>query len=178
MSNKLPIYGFRVLIWKSGVTYGKILAKIINGVIRFMPIPAFRPDGYLPEGLHLETLEEIALCFGTSTPRRQSLLGRLERWVEFARAIGLLRFFVDGSFVTQKPTPGDVDAVVWLPPDFEGQVDAGSPVAVALAEMIETRQPEELFAAANALEWQDWVEFFSQTRELDGRRKGIVEVQL
>ena len=67
---------------------------------------------------------------------------------------------------------------MWLPPDFEGQVDAGSPVAAALAEMIETRQPEELFAAANALEWQDWVEFFSQTRELDGRRKGIVEVQL
>ena len=51
-------------------------------------------------------------------------------------------------------------------------------MAVALAEVIETRQPEELFAAANALEWQDWVEFFSQTRELDGRRKGIVEVQL
>ena len=35
-----------------------------------MPIPAFRPDGYLPEGLHLATLEEIALCLGTSTPRR------------------------------------------------------------------------------------------------------------
>ena len=67
---------------------------------------------------------------------------------------------------------------MWLPPNFEAQVDAESPAAVALTEMIETRQPEELFAAANALEWQDWVEFFSQTREPDGRRKGIVEVQL
>ena len=143
-----------------------------------MPIPAFRPDGYLPEGLHLATLEEIALCFGTSTPRRQYLLGRLERWVEFARATESLRFFVDGSFVTQKPTPGDVDAVVWLPPNFEIQIDAKSPEAIALAEMIETRQPEELFAASNTLEWQDWVEFFSQTRESDGRRKGIMEVQL
>ncbi len=179
MNNKpLIYYGFRVLIWKSSVTYGKILAKIINGVIRLMPIPVFRPDGYLPEGLHLATLEEIALCFGTDTPRRQYLLGRLERWVEFARAIGSLRFFVDGSFVTQKPIPGDVDAVVWLPPDFEIQVHTEFPAAVSLAEMIETRQPEELFAAANALEWKDWVEFFSQTRELDGRRKGIVEVQL
>lgn len=143
-----------------------------------MPIPAFRPDGYLPEGLHLATLEEIALCLGTSTPRRRYLLSRLEQWIEFARAIGSLGFFVDGSFVTQKPTPGDVDAVVWLPFNFEVQVASGFPAAVTLAEMIETRQPEELFAAANALEWQDWVEFFSQTRELDGRRKGIVEVQL
>ena len=44
-----------------------------------MPIPVFRPDGYLPEGLHFATFEEIALCFGTSTSHRQYLLGRLEQ---------------------------------------------------------------------------------------------------
>ena len=29
-----------------------------------MPIPAFRPDGYLPEGLHQATEEEVAARFG------------------------------------------------------------------------------------------------------------------
>jgi hypothetical protein len=27
-------------------------------------------------------------------------------------------------------------------------------------------------------DWTEWVEFFSRTREPDGRRKGLVEVQL
>ncbi len=143
-----------------------------------MPIPAFRPDGYLPEGLHLATLEEIVRRFGTSTSRRRYLLSRLQRWVELARTVGALRLFVDGSFVTQKSAPGDIDTVVWLPIDFGDQVEAGRPGAVELAQMIETRQPEEIFAAANDWEWQGWGEFFGQTREQDGRRKGIVEVQL
>ena len=143
-----------------------------------MPIPVFRPDGYLPEGLHLATFEEVAARFGTSTSHRRYLLSRLQRWVELARAVGALRFLVDGSFVTQQPIPGDVDTVVWLPIDFEVQVDVGHPEVVELASMIETRQPEEIFAAANAWEWQGWVEFFGRTREPDDRRKGLVEVQL
>jgi len=61
---------------------------------------------------------------------------------------------------------------------MERKVDAGHSEAAELARMIETHQPEEIFAAANAWEWQSWGEFFGRTREPDGRRKGIVEVQL
>ena len=44
--------------------------------------------------------------------------------------------------------------------------------------MLLTRNPEEIFAAEDVHDWDDWVEFFSRTREPDGRRKGLVEVEL
>jgi hypothetical protein len=85
---------------------------------------------------------------------------------------------LDGSFITSKATPGDVDAVLLLPPDFGQRLEAGEEAALDLEEMFLTRQPEELFAAEDEDDWQAWVEFFSRTREADGRRKGLVEVQL
>jgi hypothetical protein len=143
-----------------------------------MPIPAFREDGYLPEGLHEASEEEVVARFGLSTPRRVYLRARLRRWLELARAVGARRFFIDGSFVTEKAEPGDVDAVVWLPDSFRGQVSAGRSEAVELQRMVITREPEELFAAHSSEMWDGWVEFFSGTREPDARRKGVVEVAL
>ena len=50
--------------------------------------------------------------------------------------------------------------------------------ALELEEMLLTRRPEEIFAAEDETDWQEWVHFFSQTRETDGRRKGLVEIRL
>ena len=87
-------------------------------------------------------------------------------------------FLVDGSFVTAKEEPDDIDAVVLLAGDFEQQIADGSEAALELEEMLLTRRPEEIFAAEDARDWNDWVEFFSRTREADGRRKGILEIHL
>jgi hypothetical protein len=38
--------------------------------------------------------------------------------------------------------------------------------------------PEELFAAEDETDWDEWVDFFRQTREPDRRRKGLVEIRL
>ncbi|MCG8450731.1 MAG: hypothetical protein MI725_14270, partial [Pirellulales bacterium] len=78
-------------------------------------IPDFREDGCLPEGLHVATEAEITFRFGTDTPQRRRLALRLRRWIELSRAVSARRLFVDGSFVTTKPIPNDIDAVVWLP---------------------------------------------------------------
>jgi hypothetical protein len=45
--------------------------------------------------------------------------------------------------------------------------------AIALA-----RLPKELCIAYSESRWHQWVAFFSGTRKPDGRRKGIVEIQL
>jgi hypothetical protein len=142
-----------------------------------MMIPEFRDDGYLPEGVYVATEGEITFRFGTDTPRRRRLTLRLRRWIQLSRAVGAKRLFVDGSFVTAKPEPNDVDAVVWLPNDFVQQVDAGDLEAIELETMLLTRHPEELFAAEDRRDWDEWLEFFSRTREADGRRKGVVEVE-
>jgi hypothetical protein len=103
---------------------------------------------------------------------------RLRRWIELSRSVAAIRLFVDGSFVTAKPEPQDVDAVVWLAPDFVHRLTRGDVEAVELEAMLLTRQPEEIFAAEDHRDWDDWLEFFSRTREQGGRRKGVVEVQL
>ncbi len=141
-------------------------------------IPDFRQDGYLPEGVFLATEVEVTFRFGTSNRKRRRLIFRVRRWIELAREVGARRLFIDGSFITATPEPNDVDAVVLLPPDFEHQTAAGSDAATELEEMLLTRRPEEVFAAEDETDWNEWVEFFSQTREADGRRKGLVEIEL
>jgi len=141
-------------------------------------IPDFRPDGYLPEGLYVATEAEVTFRFGTANRQRRRLVLRVRRWIHLARTIGAPRLFIDGSFVTAKAEPNDVDAVVLLPSDFEEQIFAESETATELEEMLLTRRPEEIFAAEDETDWSEWVEFFSRTRESDGRRKGLVEIEL
>lgn len=135
-------------------------------------------DGYLPEGLYLASVAAAMFRFGSSTPRRRRLALRLRRWVELTRLVGGRRLLVDGSFVTAKDEPNDIDAVVLLPADFERQVERSIEAALELEEMLLTRRPEEILAAEDEADWSEWVEFFSRTRESDGRRKGLVEIEL
>ncbi|MEW6745187.1 MAG: hypothetical protein AB1486_20740 [Planctomycetota bacterium] len=141
-------------------------------------IPPFRPDGYLPEGLYLVSEAQATFRFGASTPRRRRLALRLRRWVDLARQVGARRLLLDDSFVTAKEEPEDIDAVVLLPSDFEEQIERGIDAALELEEMLLTRRPEEILAAEDDTDWDEWIAFFSLTREVDGRRKGLVEIRL
>src|SRR5436190_4401456 len=93
-------------------------------------IPDFRPDGYLPDGLFLATEAEITFRFGSGTKQRRRLILRVRNWIELARRVRARRLLIDGSFVTAKLQPKDVDAVILLPPDFEAQVVAGNDAAI------------------------------------------------
>jgi hypothetical protein len=141
-------------------------------------IPPFRPDGYLPEGVYVCSDAEAIFRFGSSNRRRRRLVLRLRRWIELGRKVGAKRLVVDGSFVTAKEEPQDIDTVLLLPQDFNHQVEKEQEPALESAEMLLTRYPEEIFAAEDEADWGEWVAFFSQTREPDGRRKGLVEIRL
>ncbi len=141
-------------------------------------LPPFRPDGYLPEGIHKATEAEVTFRFGTQSRRRKWLTLRLRRWIELGRAVGSPKLLVDGSFVTAKSEPDDVDAVMLLANNFTDLVAHGFEAAVELEQMFLTREPEELFAAEDEMVWQSWCDFFGRTREPDGRRKGLVEIAL
>jgi hypothetical protein len=141
-------------------------------------IPPFRPDGYLPEGIHQATEAEVTFRFGSQGRRRRRLTLRLRRWIELGRAVGATRLLVDGSFVTAKAEPNDLDAVLLVPENYPDLVAQGLEAAVELEEMFLSRQPEELFPAEDEAVWRDWCDFFSRTREADQRRKGLVEIVL
>jgi Family of unknown function (DUF6932) len=79
-------------------------------------IPPFDSEtGALPPGDHQATLEEVAARLGF-TPRRRWLLKGLRAAVEALWAAGVAQIFVDGSFCTEKPEPGDIDGY-WVEPD-------------------------------------------------------------
>jgi len=133
-------------------------------------------EGYIPPTLTC-TEAEVDWWFGLNG-RRRELLERIHTWISLARAVKAKRLLLDGSFVTAKDKPGDVDAVVLLPEDFRDQLRAGYPKAVELYDILRTREPKELFAAEAEDDWWRWVEFFGRTREANGRRKGLIEVTL
>ena len=118
-------------------------------------IPTFRPDGYLPEGMFLAPEAEVTFRFGTSNRRRRRLVIRVRRWIELARKINALRLFIDGSFITARQEPNDVDAVVLLPRDFDNQIATNSDAATEFEDMLLTRRPEEIFAAEDETDWND-----------------------
>jgi len=96
-------------------------------------IPEFRADGYLPEGLYKASEAEVGFRFGASSRRRRSLVIRVRRWIDLARRVHAIRLLIDGSFVTAKSAPDDVDAVFLLPVDFQHQLEQGIEAALELA---------------------------------------------
>jgi hypothetical protein len=99
----------------------------------------------------------------------------------FARAVKTSRWAGWPSNSLGGEQPGRGEGVIdpsGCPAGPGCRVERGDEAAVELEAMLLTRQPEELFAAADDADWLGWVDFFSRTREPDGRRKGLVEIQL
>jgi len=74
-------------------------------------IPEFTEKGYLPAGVHIATLEELEARFGREPELRRVQMESLRWLVELGRRVGVLRIIVNGSFVTDKWEPNDVDCV-------------------------------------------------------------------
>jgi hypothetical protein len=75
-------------------------------------IPEFNDNGYLPPGIHRATLEEIASRFGQEPELRQAQTESLRWLFDLSKRVGVQRFIIDGSFVTDKWEPNDVDCVL------------------------------------------------------------------
>ncbi len=122
-------------------------------------IPAFDDDGYLPPGTHPATLEEVAARFGQESEIRQMQMESLRWLVDLARRSGVQRLVVNGSFVTDKVEPNDVDCDLLIGPDFpqdpaaEAELLAGLPfINLELVEQAAFQQfTEAIFASDRRL---------------------------
>lgn len=81
-------------------------------------IPALNERGYLPPGIHPATLNEIDVRFGRESEVQRAQMESLTWLVELARRSGVRRIVVNGSFVTDKLEPNDVDCVLLIGPNF------------------------------------------------------------
>lgn len=147
-----------------------------------MPIPDLNEHGFLPEGIHDCTLEEIGARFGRfqSSDRRVHLFKKLcELFVEERRAGMAIEIFVDGSFTTSKPEPGDIDLVIVLPVDYNPDVDLSPFEYNAISEgRIRRRYRFDVFVVRkNSREYFGKTDFYQKNRG-STLRKGLLRVTL
>jgi len=83
-------------------------------------IPAFNREGYLPPGFPRATVDEIHARFGRQSELRRVQMESLRWMIELARRAGVRRIVVNGSFVTDKLEPNDVDCVLLVGAGFPG----------------------------------------------------------
>lgn len=149
-----------------------------------MPLPQFREDGWLPQGHHATTWEEITARFGGQIgSRRDAVLSSLLKWREAARAKGMAGLVIlNGSFISGKEAPGDFDLVFLYNEATEALVKTDAE-ARALTDMQSCHQAGfrgDIFALPLSLQklspMLGGTDMFDKDRQ--GTLKGVVEVTL
>lgn len=95
-----------------------------------MAIPALNESGLLPDGVHTCTADELRTRFGSfqTSDQRPRLMRQLEAFLAEVKASGIVKaVIVNGSFVTSKEAPNDVDLLLVLPAGHDFRADLGPP---------------------------------------------------
>jgi hypothetical protein len=146
-------------------------------------------DGVLPEGVHGCTIEEVEQVFGrfARSDCRQRLTQTLRRYIEDVRKARIaVAVVVDGSYITAKSEPSDIDLVLALRSDIDLRAE--------LLPMEYNVQSERMvrrlygFDVLTAIDGSDaytkHVRFFSRVRLDDPEqsasrsRKGLLRIEL
>lgn len=142
-------------------------------------IPAFEANGNLPAGVHQATWNELSRRFGRSGHRKKLLEGLAAALGSLAAA-GCRAVYINGSFVTRKPRPGDYD-LCW-------SVDGVVPERLDLVLLdfsprgrraMKAKYRGDLFPAEvpEGASGKAFLDFF-QTDRRTGKPKGIVRLVL
>jgi hypothetical protein len=133
-------------------------------------LPDLDEAGNLPPGIHPCTLEELTARFGSGSDERRVETAELGDFVQWARQAGIIRLIVDGSYVTGKEEPNDVDVVILPGPDYPRQQQPARASA--------RRWPFlHVQVAGDEADFQRWaVVDFGIDR--DGEPRGVVELLL
>jgi hypothetical protein len=75
-------------------------------------IPPFDQHGYLPPGIYAATLEQVLDRFGSGSEQREAQAQSLRWLMPLCRAAGIAKVLINGSFVTDRLEPNDVDCVL------------------------------------------------------------------
>lgn len=141
-----------------------------------MPIPAFKSNGELPPGEHRASLLEVEEVFGTSTDRRKDLMIGLRSAIKNFELAGVNILWLDGSFITNKKDPNDIDGC-W---EYNFDVDLNILDPVLLGSRKEMKNKYGLdFFVANVIESDSGLPFpkFFQ-KNSNGNIKGIIVMKL
>ena len=121
--------------------------------------------------------------FSRSSVNRRELWKRAEEFLDILSSYSLpvLEIWIDGSFISQKAVPNDIDMVVFIRADFlEGNRSSFDSLDNAYKNLdvkwIPVRdKPDEFSLAIDALERMKWFILFSSDR--NGLPKGFINLK-
>jgi len=139
--------------------------------------------GVLPPGIHDASLDEIRALFGQfqETDRRPRLFERLEGLVRQLRPHEfVLHLIINGSFVTSKPDPEDIDLIVAIDPAILDKEEWAPVEYNALSSRRLRRQYQfDVFVAPDGGDaYARYVEVFSGVKDSPTDEKGLVRLHL
>ena len=76
-------------------------------------LPPFDERGCLPEGIYNPSVKYFLERFVNISKRRKELFGKYQKFTKLCNdAKGIEQHFIDGSYVTNKEEPGDIDLLI------------------------------------------------------------------
>ncbi|HEY3638088.1 MAG TPA: hypothetical protein VGK90_08030 [Rhizomicrobium sp.] len=160
-----------------------------NFCLKFLPyniivvnmIPGFidltgAPWRVLPQGIHPATLPEVETTLAIN-PRRRELFAGFVVGANALAAAGCQLLYLDGSYVTENPAPGDFD-VCWEPAGVNpAKLD---PVFFDMSNKRAAQKAKfngEFLPVYRDSNGHSFIDFF-QIEKFSGGKKGILSVQL
>ena len=143
-----------------------------------MSIPDFNAKGELPAGEHQATLDEIEIRYGRSSRRRKDLMKGLRQAGDKLAKAGVQMIWVNGSFITTKENPNDIDGCWAYNDAVDIQTLSDDFLSMDARQIVKNKYGLDFFIA-------QWMEtgsgkpfplFFQMNR--DGEAKGIIVVNL
>lgn len=149
-----------------------------------MPIPNLGLQGELPPGIYVATMQEVEDVFGSSNGRRKLLMNGLKKASLLLKRGNVSEIFIDGSFITDKEEPNDIDGcwssigvqVENLDPRFWDFSDVEDFELKRMSLKLEFGIDFYIAEVIEGGSGRPFPEFFQTNRE--GRAKGILAVRL
>lgn len=140
-------------------------------------IPEFNSDGLLPSGIHWASIDEIKnqMCFSV---KRKKLVQGLEAALISLKSAGCSKVYIDGSFVTSKIEPNDIDACWEIQNVDPTKLDPILLVFTNKRALQKAKYGCEFFPSNAVAEPPNttYLDFFQKTK--DNAPKGIIGINL
>lgn len=112
-----------------------------------MAKPDFPP--LLQPGMHnisMQQLHALAVAPFPNDQRRQDLYQKLDAWVGALQALSVsATLWLDGSFLTEKAHPGDIDCVIWSPSWANGNANVTAAMQQQVAHLLDQAAADSIF---------------------------------